>query len=528
MSAQQFLRPMIESSTITFEGVKVILYHLRKAGVDTTALMTAARIDPACLNIHKHHVAPEALSRIFRQAVQQTGDQHIGLHFGDESNLDALGIVGQLYRYSPDVFSGSRRISEYLPLLHSAFRYSTETDDRHFRIILEPYPHTAASAFGMRQFVELTMAFNRHGIRHSLQRDVNPIAATLTYPIPKSELPVYERVLQCPVTGGAERTTLTYDIADVSGPHPFDNPPLLAGLEAFAAAELARIRQRGAYCLTAKNCVIGALSEGETPNVHVIAARIGISAPLLRRRMAEEGSSFREVLDEVRREIAGMDAGVTSPSISTESALSKALDSARELERSRIARELHDGVSGLLAAAKMHFSRLLPAGDESHQYAVALSLLDDASREVRKTAHQLMPEILLEYGLDEALRRYCQTIGPLGNIRITYDRTGNPHRYEPAFELAVYRMAQELIHNAIKHAAPANVRVFLSLSRDWLQLDIDDDGKGFDPAETPTGLGLDIMRKRVAEWNGEIAWTSAPQLGTQVRAQFSTHTYHNR
>ncbi|RYZ47208.1 MAG: hypothetical protein EOO14_23800, partial [Chitinophagaceae bacterium] len=119
-----------------------------------------------------------------------------------------------------------------------------------------------------------------------------------------------------------------------------------------------------------------------------------------------------------------------------------------EKERSRIAKDLHDGVAGMLAAVKMHFSSVSVQhqsiqGDEA--FLQGIRLLDEASLEVRKTSHNLMPEVLLQHGLDVALRRYCQNISNSNVLQVQYDSWGEMHRFQNNFELSVYRIVQELL-----------------------------------------------------------------------------------
>jgi tetratricopeptide (TPR) repeat protein len=122
--------------------------------------------------------------------------------------------------------------------------------------------------------------------------------------------------------------------------------------------------------------------------------------------------------------------------------LLQALMQGEEKERSRIAKDLHDGVAGMLAAVKMHLSTEEAEPVQSKGYQKALQLLNEATVEVRKTSHNLMPEVLLQHGLDKALRRYCNNISS-ASLQVHYYFIGEEQRYVGSFELSVYRIVQE-------------------------------------------------------------------------------------
>lgn len=192
-----------------------------------------------------------------------------------------------------------------------------------------------------------------------------------------------------------------------------------------------------------------------------------------------------------------------------------------ERERSRIAGDLHDGIAGMLAAIKMHLSTVqqaVPGLPESEGLGNALDLLDEASHEVRKTAHNLMPEMIEQFGLGESLRRYCGNLGRYGNTQLECHVLGEITRCRHSFELTVYRIAQELIHNAIRHAGASRIMVQLTQAASVLTITVEDDGKGFDPEMA--GMGLTALRNRVKTLGGSIEWSSSPGNGTSAYVEF--------
>jgi signal transduction histidine kinase len=197
-----------------------------------------------------------------------------------------------------------------------------------------------------------------------------------------------------------------------------------------------------------------------------------------------------------------------------------------EKERSRIAKDLHDGVAGMLAAVKMHFTSVSlqhGAVREAEGYVNGMRLLDEASTEVRKTSHNLMPEILLQRGLEEALRRYCTNVSNSNLLFIQYDSWGDIRRFKGSFELSVYRIVQELINNILRHSRATKVMVQLSQQESLLSITIEDNGIGIQPEKgSADGTGLYNLRDRVKAMKGSLQIESGPGSGVSAYLEFDT------
>ncbi len=197
-----------------------------------------------------------------------------------------------------------------------------------------------------------------------------------------------------------------------------------------------------------------------------------------------------------------------------------------EKERSRLARELHDGVGGMLSATKMHLSVLQNQGvqaGQSQQFLQTTSLLDAATQEVRNIAHNLSPDMLLRYELEEALARFCKNVSN-AQLQIDFYYLGESIKLKNNFKLVLYRMVQELVNNIIKHAEASQALVQLSLHDHMLSLTVEDNGKGFIMGEGK-GIGLANLQARVKDMQGEISIESAPGKGTTVYAEFNIKPY---
>lgn len=202
-----------------------------------------------------------------------------------------------------------------------------------------------------------------------------------------------------------------------------------------------------------------------------------------------------------------------------------ALMQGEEKERSRIAKDLHDGVAGMLAAAKMQLSSLSIKNQEiaeRKEFQQALKLLDDSTHEVRMTSHNLMPEVLLRHGVDEAIRRFCQNISNDSLLDVRYESLGEPKRYIDTFELSVYRIVQELLNNVVKHSKATEAVVQLSESKDAMFIFIEDNGIGFQQPAQKEGMGLQSLQSRIKAMNGRFEVGTSGKSGVNAYLEFNT------
>ncbi len=190
-------------------------------------------------------------------------------------------------------------------------------------------------------------------------------------------------------------------------------------------------------------------------------------------------------------------------------------------ERQRLARELHDSVSQALYGISLGINTALVLFDTDRAKArealnYALSLAHGGLWEMRTLIFELRPESLEMEGLMAAITKQVEAVRSRHGITVELSICCEPEVSLPVKE-TLYRVAQEALQNAIKHAQANRLEVSLTCERDALRLGICDDGIGFDPtAEYPGHLGLRSMRERVAKIGGAIEIASAPRQGTQV------------
>ena len=206
----------------------------------------------------------------------------------------------------------------------------------------------------------------------------------------------------------------------------------------------------------------------------------------------------------------------------------KAMMQGAEEERIRIARALHDGVVSQLLAVKLHFAGTLQNKQGSilrqQDFQDTLHYLDDATKELRITAHNLMPDTVLQNGLVAALHTYCNKMSAVSSIPVDFQYIGLVNPMDPDVALTLYRIVQELIQNAQKHAKASHILVQLNGQDHLLSITVEDNGIGYnrqDVAGSGAGMGLKSIDTRVKSLNGQIEIESTKGVGTTIYMEFT-------
>lgn len=198
----------------------------------------------------------------------------------------------------------------------------------------------------------------------------------------------------------------------------------------------------------------------------------------------------------------------------------QAMVNGEEKERSRIARELHDGIGGTLGAIRTRVSAMVRKYTTAHtndDFTELMQMLEEASADLRKTAHNLMPEILLQEGLAKASQLFCERLRKGHMLQINTEIWGKVRRLPGDVELTAYRIIQELLHNILKHAGATQALVQIVFHESQLCITVEDNGRGM-PANAghKEGIGLKTIQERVKLMNGQIDTVSTPGQGTSV------------
>ena len=204
------------------------------------------------------------------------------------------------------------------------------------------------------------------------------------------------------------------------------------------------------------------------------------------------------------------------------SALNERLMKAQEQERIRIAGELHDGVMQEMLAATMMLGtakRRIPVdSDATATIDKVQQKLVQAGTDLRQLSHELHPPLLQEAGLPNAVQAYCEQFTTASGIPVACDAADDVRDLSRGTALALFRIVQEALGNAAKHASATRISVRLWRSDGMVSLTVSDDGAGFDASRLAgSGLGLVMMRERASQLNGTFEFESAPGRGTTVR-----------
>jgi signal transduction histidine kinase len=193
----------------------------------------------------------------------------------------------------------------------------------------------------------------------------------------------------------------------------------------------------------------------------------------------------------------------------------------QEEERKRIAEELHDGLGVLLSSAKMHFTTLKVNIPENKALIdKATKLIDEATGDVRRISHNMMPGILTRFGLLEAIQDLIEQVDDMEGIHAEVNIHGEERRLKENTEIMLYRVIQEMVNNTLKHAEAKNIRLEIELHAERMTVDYKDDGKGFDAEEKikAKSIGLTSIQSRVKFLGGDLTIHSMP--GTGVNYSF--------
>lgn len=197
----------------------------------------------------------------------------------------------------------------------------------------------------------------------------------------------------------------------------------------------------------------------------------------------------------------------------------------QEEERSRIAKDLHDGLGGMLSGVKLSFNNmkenLVLSPENQNSFERSIAMLDNTITELRKVAHNLMPEVLVKFGLDEALKEFCCYIETSTGIDVIYQQLGEDRKLSPQAEITVYRIVQELVNNALKHAGAKQIIVQFTRNHVKTGVTVEDDGKGFDVNDPALkkGAGLHNIMYRVNYFKGTVDINSQPGKGTSINIE---------
>ncbi|MEQ8534064.1 MAG: sensor histidine kinase, partial [Imperialibacter sp.] len=198
----------------------------------------------------------------------------------------------------------------------------------------------------------------------------------------------------------------------------------------------------------------------------------------------------------------------------------------QEEERSRLAKELHDGIGQMLTAMKMNLDSVSLTGASHNRQRLddIKHFLNSVMKEVRRVSFNLAPSSLSDFGLVPAVRKFCAEVNKVSEIEVEFvDKTQFINRLENNIEMNIYRIVQEGVNNAIKYSGAKKITITFSHNPSQLTISIVDDGKGFNYKQlaetghfTESGHGIFNMKERAAFVDADFQIESEKGTGTHI------------
>jgi len=294
------------TSAVWLKGIAEMLVA---EGLDADALFAAAGIDRAALEAPGARVQTETVSRLWELAAERSGNPAIGLAQHQVARPASFDVVGYTMMSCADLRSAFERLIRYMLILSDALTMTMEEEAAGDRVTFvlfggdRPVP---------RQRVEFIAVSVISFCRWISRRDMHPRAIEFTYP-PPADPALYRDVFRCPVAFDAPRHSLLFASADMTAPLPTSNP-LLAELHERFAGDYLRQFDHAQTSYRVREMIVRHLPDGE-PRRDQVADALCMSERTLQRRLETEATSFVQLLDETRRELAGQYLGRLSLSL---------------------------------------------------------------------------------------------------------------------------------------------------------------------------------------------------------------------
>ena len=282
--------------------VRDILLGAEKRKSNLKSMCDSLGINPSHLYHSDIHVSFEQAYRAWEVAIQQTGDQRLGLHIGEQTNPSIMGLVGHLMQSCPNLEEAFKSFCSFSVVASDMFSYSiSKVADKHWLSYKACTPWIKVAPISARQGVEQAMAGTLNVFRILTGKKIFPELVHLSYPTPK-DLPEYERVFQAPIKWSAPSNTLVFSHEQLSTPVLSYDESLMG-----VFCELIRKRFEKLDQETFVNKVkreIMTTFMGQIPSIESIAARFNITVRSFQRKLEEENSSYRELCQELGKDFA--------------------------------------------------------------------------------------------------------------------------------------------------------------------------------------------------------------------------------
>lgn len=279
-------------------SLRIFAEALRELGADWEGILRECGIAPAALLDPEARVPQASFDRVWAIAAERTGDPCIGLHAGEKVQARAVNVFGYLALSSSTLGEGLKRVARYQQLVSGRALLDLHEDGGVARVELAPdEPSNEARAVRAEYTALLILRF----LGWVAEQPVLPLEASFAH-APRGPVDDYARALRCPVKFNTLRSELVFAKSALDLPSAHANPSIAQLTDAFAARLAAEVATGGTVAHTRR--ALAALLDSGEGDVRRVSRRLGMSSRTLQRRLAEEGESFRSVLDRLRRELA--------------------------------------------------------------------------------------------------------------------------------------------------------------------------------------------------------------------------------
>jgi len=203
----------------------------------------------------------------------------------------------------------------------------------------------------------------------------------------------------------------------------------------------------------------------------------------------------------------------------------------QEAERIRIAKDLHDGLGGMLSSVKARLSNIMGEVrkiESFNIYEKTTEMVDEACDEVRRISHNLLPGSLRLSGLKTAIEQLGEELNESHSFNVNTEVIGYEEEIDETTEVFIFRIIQEAINNIVKHAKAENVLIQLTETDDEYHITVEDDGEGFDTESEYAGIGLKSIQSRAEFLNGEMDLVSNLGVGSTLTVHIPRNSNEKR
>jgi AraC-like DNA-binding protein len=285
--------------TISTAWVKGIREILTNASLDASAIFKEAGLDLADLNNPETRFAPEKISRLWEIAAQRSGNPALGLTLPESSTPATLDAVAFVMMSCPNLLVGLERLIRYVRIISDAAELTVVQEDDGYALTIELFTGGRAVPRQRAEFVVLTLL---NACRWITGHRVVPLRVDLVDPPPVDMQP-YIETFQCPLTFNAPIHRIFLSRADAMLPVPTSNPAMAEMHDRLAVELLGRMEDEDRISHKTRELIMHRLRDGEPLRADV-AKELCMSERTLQRRLQDEGTSYHQLVDDTRREIA--------------------------------------------------------------------------------------------------------------------------------------------------------------------------------------------------------------------------------